>query len=647
MATKFNGVIVETNSGVRTIAGGGTGATTAATALDALGGALKVVPTFVTLNSGDFSNGVYTVTSARKLNLQVQSLPLDQDSVLRISNTNALPNDEIKIEIGASLVPGRTFRLEFQADNITDAEYFIHQVWTVSGPTPANIRYSGILLRTTGIPPSRNPLPREQSYPGGSPIILLRTHWQFNGAEILGFIPTNVANGVPTLASNGAIPLSFGGTGATTPTAARENLNAAANTNFAGATSSAAGTAGLVPAPILGDQDKYLKADGTWATIQGGGAGQDGADGNTVLNGTVSPTTQGVDGDFYINTTTNQIFGPKTSGSWGSGVNLIGESGNKWFYGVGAPVTVTGASLGDFYLESTGAVYRRESISGGQQVWNYATSIKGPANELTIGTVTQGQPAAATITGQAGSQTLNLTLPIANAVLNGTSDPAGSTGTPGDFYINTTAKTIFGPKAITGVWPFSTSLVGPQGAPGGVMGFGPLTISRFQNSVFQNSGFAGTNGTPGHANNYDLGTASGMFPVTGNVVEGWFANDTSYPRIFNPARYLGTSVSYRITMYVRVNGAFNDGIHCQLRINIAGAVSNYANLILPAEFGNLRRFGGGNTNLADRIYYETSNTLTTADQWIQYVPCFAAYGTGGANNNGATIQDVVLFFYRV
>lgn len=37
-----------------------------------------------------------------------------------------------------------------------------------------------------------------------------------------------------------------------------------------GATSSVAGTQGLVPAPAVGDQDKYLKGDGTWAVVSGG-----------------------------------------------------------------------------------------------------------------------------------------------------------------------------------------------------------------------------------------------------------------------------------------------------------------------------------------------------------------------------------------
>lgn len=38
---------------------------------------------------------------------------------------------------------------------------------------------------------------------------------------------------------------------------------------FGGATSSVAGSAGLVPAPTTGDVDKYLKGDGTWSAISG------------------------------------------------------------------------------------------------------------------------------------------------------------------------------------------------------------------------------------------------------------------------------------------------------------------------------------------------------------------------------------------
>ena len=54
--------------------------------------------------------------------------------------------------------------------------------------------------------------------------------------------------------------------------------------------------------------------------------GTDGIDGRTILSGTVNPTTEGVDGDFYINTATSTLFGPK-NGTWPTGVSLVGPAG--------------------------------------------------------------------------------------------------------------------------------------------------------------------------------------------------------------------------------------------------------------------------------------------------------------------------------
>ncbi len=54
--------------------------------------------------------------------------------------------------------------------------------------------------------------------------------------------------------------------------------------------------------------------------------GTNGVNGNTILFGTSNPSnsTTGVNGNFYINTASYFIFGPKTSGVWGDGVSIIG-----------------------------------------------------------------------------------------------------------------------------------------------------------------------------------------------------------------------------------------------------------------------------------------------------------------------------------
>jgi len=54
--------------------------------------------------------------------------------------------------------------------------------------------------------------------------------------------------------------------------------------------------------------------------------GNAGVDGKSILNGTVDPTTQGLDGDFYINTATKYFFGPKAAGTWPAGTYMLGTT---------------------------------------------------------------------------------------------------------------------------------------------------------------------------------------------------------------------------------------------------------------------------------------------------------------------------------
>ncbi|AUN96435.1 hypothetical protein C0099_10540 [Pseudazoarcus pumilus] len=59
-----------------------------------------------------------------------------------------------------------------------------------------------------------------------------------------------------------------------------------------------------------------------------GDAGDAGTDGRTVLSGTASPTGgDGADGDFYVDTDDNLLYGPKTAGVWDAGVSLVGPTG--------------------------------------------------------------------------------------------------------------------------------------------------------------------------------------------------------------------------------------------------------------------------------------------------------------------------------
>ena len=64
-----------------------------------------------------------------------------------------------------------------------------------------------------------------------------------------------------------------------------------------------------------------------------------------------------------------------------------------------------------------------------------------------------------------------------NTILNGTGAPSNAVGANGDFYIDTAAHSLYGPKA-AGAWPASgTSLIGPPGTPTVTSGDKDMTLN--------------------------------------------------------------------------------------------------------------------------------------------------------------------------
>ncbi len=74
----------------------------------------------------------------------------------------------------------------------------------------------------------------------------------------------------------------------------------------------------------------FFYTDGTSFTTANlkGEAGTPGSDGKTILSGTTVPIfAQGTIGDYFLNTTTSILYGPKSDTGWGAGVSLIGPVG--------------------------------------------------------------------------------------------------------------------------------------------------------------------------------------------------------------------------------------------------------------------------------------------------------------------------------
>ena len=58
-----------------------------------------------------------------------------------------------------------------------------------------------------------------------------------------------------------------------------------------------------------------------------GTSGPQGARGTGILNGVVAPDNSiGIVGDFYLNTSNMNLYGPKTESGWGDPVDLVGNS---------------------------------------------------------------------------------------------------------------------------------------------------------------------------------------------------------------------------------------------------------------------------------------------------------------------------------
>lgn len=105
------------------------------------------------------------------------------------------------------------------------------------------------------------------------------------------------------------------------------------------------------------------------------------------------------------------------------------------------------------------------------------TGATGPANTLTMGTVTQlysGQTPTASITGTAPNQTLSLSLPKGAEILSGATAPAAGTGSQNDWYINT-ATWDMSKKTSSTVWTTQLNIRGATG-PANTLTTGTTTV---------------------------------------------------------------------------------------------------------------------------------------------------------------------------
>jgi hypothetical protein len=249
-----------------------------------------------------------------------------------------------------------------------------------------------------------------------------------------GSAGTNGTNGSTTLSGNGAPAASLGANG-------DYYLD---KTNFLLYGPKTTGGWGI---PML------LKgADGTQ-----GPTGAAGKDGSIIYSGTGVPVnTIGVNGDYYLDKNTGNLYGPKTTGGWGSPLVLKGTNGTNGtngangtngsttLSGTGAPSIGLG-NLGDYYLDKT----------------NY--QLYGPKDAVGWGipVLLRGADGAQGPMGPAGAE--------GTVIYSGNTLPDPNVGKQGDFYIDLATTTMYGPKAAgnsTSSWGGGISLKGANGTNG-------------------------------------------------------------------------------------------------------------------------------------------------------------------------------------
>lgn len=204
------------------------------------------------------------------------------------------------------------------------------------------------------------------------------------------------------------------------------------------------------------------------------------ADGNTLYGTTAPVAGTGVDGDYYLNTTTNLWYGPKAAGAWPATTALIGSD----FYS-GALTSGTGAS---YVLTTTPDMNDAGPRDGATLITEFHA-----VNTISAPTLTVSGGTTRTIVSSSGSAlglgdlainckmlliyelastrwraVFNLTAgkPVGAAyvvgdgnVIYGAGAPIAANGVDGDYWFATTTNTWYGPKA-AGAWPAASTTIG-------------------------------------------------------------------------------------------------------------------------------------------------------------------------------------------
>ncbi|QYY33242.1 MULTISPECIES: hypothetical protein [Cupriavidus] len=298
---------------------------------------------------------------------------------------------------------------------------------------------------------------------------------------------------------------------------------------------------------------------------------------SALLSGTGDPTPDiGKDGDFYLNTTTGMLFGPKANGVWPAGVSVAGTGSTGTKNDPGVPANT--GTAGNTILSGSGDPTATVGNNGDYYINTTTSTLFGPKTD---GAWPPGVPL-----GGGGS---------GGTVLTGAGAPDSSIGANGDYYLDTTTWTLYGPKA-NGQWPPGVALAGQPGGSGASGGSGGA------------GGTGGTDGgTPvGNGNHVLYGTGA---PSDSVGVDGDFYYDTSTGTLYGP-KASGHWPTTGTTVPTVYNGNFNvPNTLSRGKYVMTGAGGAVA---LPSDFGVIIPYDCATVTLTASTLGKATGTLNMA-----------------------------------